>query len=797
MEYIDLNKGWSFYESDESMSFIFSKPEAVTVDLPHDFIIHKPRSADAPGGCGNGFFGQGEGVYKKLLNIPDSWKNKTVILDIDGAYMNTEIAVNGELIGLHPYGYTPWLADISRGLRFGGKKNELKIITQSRQPGSRWYSGGGLYRSVGLWVGNKVYINPWDVFVTTQRADAKGAELCMEVTVTNHSGEHFEGRLICSVCDGLDRTCASGELLVAVAAGEKLCKKIMLTLESPRLWSVKQPDLYSFKTVLINGGDQSVVDEAASTFGIRTITADAKNGFLLNGESIKLKGGCIHHDNGLLGACAYPKAEARKIQLLKAAGYNAVRISHHPPSRVMLEACDRLGMLLLDECFDVWRMGKTPLDYHLYFEDWWERDIEAMVKRDRNHPCVICYSIGNEIGERDGRGDGYAWAKRLNAKVKALDDTRPTLTAVCGVFDDDDDIGTNFEANALVDEKDIWGKRTEKFVEPVDIVGYNYLYQRYEKDHERWPKRVMIGTETHAYTTYDYWEQVKKHPYVLGDFIWAAVDYLGETGCGKVYWENDREKFSFMAPYPWRTSWQSDLLMTGERRPQSYYRELMWEHSQKTYLFTTHPKHYGEKSFGTPWRWDDVDFSWSFGDEWIGRPVAVEAYSPGDYVEFFLNGRSFGTSAVSRLKASLDIPYEPGILEAVTYKEGRVLSRAVLETAGEASKLLIVPEEDFLTADGMDLAYIHIYAADEKERRVLGDEREIRVSVQGPAKVLAVGSGSPCTKDLIGTQACHMYRGAALVILKAAEPGTITVTASTPDGTCGIGTVAARSQSDF
>lgn len=256
---------------------------------------------------------------------------------------------------------------------------------------------------------------------------------------------------------------------------------------------------------------------AEDTFGIRRIEADAENGFRLNGKKMNLKGGCVHHDNGFLGACAYPKAEERKMKILKKAGYNTVRISHYPPSLALLKICDRLGMLLMDEAFDVWRIGKMPMDYHLYFEDWWERDIENMVRRDRNHPCMITYSIGNEIPERD------------------------------------EEEGSDFEVNLLQDNS-VWNEVTKEFCEPLDIVGYNYLKDIYEESHEMFPKRVMLGTETHSFTTYDFWQKVENLPYVIGDCIWAAVDYMGEVGVGKVYWEKDQEEFSFMTPYPCRTS---------------------------------------------------------------------------------------------------------------------------------------------------------------------------------------------------------------------------------------------------
>ncbi len=778
MQKIDLNKKWAFYESNESMSFVFGMPDSQIVDLPHDFIISKPRSASAAGGPANGYFGEGEGVYHKILEDVDQWKDKIVILDVDGAYMNMEVALNGQLLAIHPYGYTPYQVDLTNALRFDGRDNKLKIITQSRQPSTRWYSGGGLYRSVCLWIGNKTYVNPWDIFVTTPEVSKDRACVNFDVTLTNTQKDEKNYTLTCSVMDANGHAVACAFKEVVAGAGQTR-ENLRMDIANPNLWDIDQPYLYTYKVTVSDGSE--MVDENTDTFGIRTIAFSVENGFQLNGKTVKMKGGCIHHDNGLLGACAYPKAEERKIKILKSVGYNAVRISHYPPSMSMLKACDRLGMLLLDECFDVWRMGKMPMDYHLYFEDWWERDIEYMVKRDRNHPCVITYSVGNEIGERDGSGNGAKWSKLLHDKFKSLDPTRCTLSAICGIFDEDMAMGTNFDANAASGENDNWAVKTKDFAAPLDIVGYNYLYARYGHDHELFPERIIIGTETHALTTYDFWQETLKYPYVCGDFIWAAVDYLGEVGVGKTYWANDQEPFNFMGEYPWRTSWQSDILLTGKRRPQSYFREILWGHTDATYLFTTHPKHFGETCSGTDWRWHDVNDSWTFDTSWIGKMVRVDAYGCGDEAEFILNGHSLGRVPYEKLIATMDVPYEMGVIEAVTYKAGKEISRGRLVTAGTPAKIVLIPEETTLVGDGEDLCYVHIEIQDEKGICIPDDERELKVILDGPATLLTIGSGSPYTEDGIGTDVCHAYDGAAVVIFKAGGTGTIKVRVAATD----------------
>ena len=774
MKRYDLNHGWTFYENDEGMGFNFGRIEGKPITLPHDFIIKKERKADAPGGAGNGYFGQGQGNYKNVLSIPAEWQGKTVLLDIDGAYMNAEVVLNGQLLALHPYGYTPFLTDLTSALRFDGRKNTLKVTTQSRQPSSRWYAGGGLYRSVNLWVGNPIQIRPWDVFVSTVKADEEAALLKAKVRVTGPEG------LDTPITVKVSLKNVEGGVVAEETGTANLQQfadlELLLSVNNPHLWNLENPYLYTWQAEVST--EEGLQDMAEGTCGIRTIAISVESGFELNGKPLKLKGGCLHHDNGLAGACAYPKAEERKIKLLKSVGYNAVRISHYPPSLELLEVCDRLGMLVLDEAFDVWRLSKTPMDYHLYFEDWWERDLESMVLRDRNHPSVITYSIGNEIGERDGSSDGAAWSKKLAEKVRSLDNTRFVLSALCGVFEDPEEGGSNFDANEVAPDlnNDSWAARTEEFVAPLDIVGYNYLFARYENDHEKYPERIMMGTETHSLTTWDNWQAVMAHPYVLGDFIWTAMDYLGEVGVGKVYWESDGGHFAFMAPYPWRTSWQSDLELTGEQRPQSVFREIMWGKEEKSALYTTHPKHFGEKYMCTNWSWPDVNDSWTFEEEYVGKPVKVDVYGAGDEAEFFVNGKSLGRAPMERQVATLDVNYEPGVLEAVVYRDGQELSRCSLMTAGEAVKLAMRPEETTLNADGRDLCYLHVDIVDAEGRRLPADERVLTCKLEGEgAELVAIGSGCPCTEDPIGADWCHAWRGTAVIILKAHQPGKIKV----------------------
>lgn len=788
MQKIDLNKEWDFYEANEGTAYSFGSPKAKKVDLPHDFIISKKRSADALGGASNGYFGDGQGVYKKNLEVPIDWQGKTVLLDIDGAYMNTEVVVNDELLMIHPNGYIPFQVDITKALRFNGKKNSLKILTQSRQPSTRWYSGGGLYRSVSLWVGNEVHIKPWDIFVTTPDVSKQNAVVKMNLVVSG-TKKATDVTVRCEVVNGEGVLVGSASVLVTVAESTDI--EALIPVSKPTLWDLDQPYLYTYRIKVLCGEEE--LDSAEDQFGIRSISVDAVNGFQLNGKTVKLKGGCIHHDNGFLGSCAYPKAEERKIRMMMKAGYNTVRISHYPPSLELLKICDSLGMLLMDEAFDVWTRGKVPMDYHLYFEAWWARDIEYMVKRDRNHPSVITYSIGNEIKESNGLKEGAKWSKCLANKVREFDSTRPVLCALCGLFpvageDENEASGGNFEANLQVEHPD-WEEATKEFCEPLDIVGYNYLKDIYERSHEMFPDRVILATETHAFNTYDYWEKVEKLPYVIGDCIWVAVDYLGEVGLGNVFWESENEEVSFIGPYPWRTPWQADFDLTGEQRPQSIYREIMWGNHGKSGLYTTHPKHFGENFSGSGWHWYDVNDTWTFADEYEGKPVKVDVYGAGDEAELFFNGRSLGRVPFHKLMATMDVVYEPGILEAVVYKDGNEISRSSLTTVKEAAILSLTPEDPLICADGMDLAYIRVELLDEAGNRLKDDEREIKVNITGTGEFVSMGSGNPCIDDQITETKCHLYRGTAIIIVKSKEAGEILVEVTAdglPKGKCRV-----------
>lgn len=719
------------------------------VDLPNDFSVTMPRDSESPGMAFNGFFMGGTGIYLKDIELRK--KPRRYIVDIDGAYMCADISLNGNPIVMHPYGYTPILVDITPKARFG-EVNRLRIAVNALQCSTRWYSGAGIYRDVYMWEGGDIRIEPRDVFVSTPnlntvniayeiRADRKAAvTLCAEI----------------SDCEGVP--VAQKYIQLELEENTKTPSSLVFKIENPKLWSMDEPYLYKLKTTVYEDGTVADVDERR--FGIRTVTIDTANGLCINGKTVKLRGGCIHHDHGVLGAADFPAACRRKLTRLKNAGFNALRTAHNPPSTNLLEMCDQMGIVVMDEAFDMWRCSKgQPFGSYLYFDSWWRRDICNMIMRDRSHPCVISYSIGNEIPETNG-GFGDELSAAIADEVRKYDNTRLLTSAVTTV-------GT----------PETWAKMTEKYWEPLDLCGYNYMYNRYKSDHELYPDRVMWGSETKVTEFFDSWKATVENSYVIGDFTWTAYDNLGEAGTGRMLWERDgiidTENLT-LGKYPWRSCYQGDLDLCGYRRPQSYFREAIWIGGKEPKVFTVHPEHYGEKFTGTGWHWLDVTDSWTFEDRYVGKPVRCEVYTDADEIEWILNRKSLGRSTPHKAIAFLDIPYEKGELVTVAYKNNEECGRSSLRTVGAASAIKINPEKTTIAADNRDLCYLNITVTDENGNRVPDASHEIKCSVD-KGELLGIFSGNPCNEDQYGSNTCHAFYGRALAIVRTNQKGIIRV----------------------
>lgn len=556
----NMDRSWEF-KMGEPSNIPGMAGQARTVNLPHDFMIETDVRADSVNGADTGYYNGGTATYTKYIDAPEEWRGKRILAEFDGAFRDVSVILNGHVTGRHHYGYTPFCVDLTSCMK-PGKRNRLAVITSSdSEPNSRWYPGAGLYRHVHLLVAEKLHIAPYGIFVYTSHITGKDAFVIAEITVENHTSEDqdiwVDLRFYRDTADeetSEKDISAEGAAKVHIPAGGSAVARTQVMVEDAAIWDIDSPELYRVCARLMTArpadqaGNARTVDSSETLFGIRTISMDAKNGFMLNGRTVKLKGGCIHHDNGILGAASFYDSEYRKVKLHKANGYNALRFAHNPASADMLEACDRLGVVVLDEAFDTWNMPKNRHDYCRHFEAEWEEELTNFILRDRNHPSVIVWSIGNELPEQGGLSDGFQTSAKLAAHVRKLDGTRFVSGALCSFFNglDDEDRGKFWQS--LMEEaqiqggsisnldgkfgREIWNDYTEAFAAPWDVVGYNYLNYHFAEAAELFPGRVICSTESKPREMEAYWNDVERYPFVIGDFEWTSHDYIGEAGRG-------------------------------------------------------------------------------------------------------------------------------------------------------------------------------------------------------------------------------------------------------------------------
>jgi beta-galactosidase len=720
------------------------------VDLPHDWSIELDRDPASAGGSAGGFFPTGVGWYQKRLPVPAEWRAKVVLIEFEGVYMNAEVWLDEHFLGRHPYGYTGFRYDLTPHLRIGGEHVLRVLVDNSSQPNSRWYSGSGIYRHVWLWYGDRLHVPPHGVAVATSGVSARDAAVHVRTTIANESETERDITVRTRVLTPQGRTADTVDLTETIPPGGRLECEQELAVRRPKLWSLETPLLYRVETELRSG--RHVVDTGTTPFGIRSIEFDAETGFRLNGEPTFLRGGCVHHDNGPLGAASYDRAEERKVELLKANGFNAVRCAHNPPAPAFLDACDRLGLLVVDEAFDCWRNGKSLADYHVSFDDWWRRDLDAMVVRDRNHPCVIMWSIGNEVVER-ASPEGVRVARMLAELVHRVDPTRPVTAGVNRGHD-----GSGWE-------------QLDELFAALDVCGYNYAEREYRRDHERLPRRVIYGSESMARDAFAHWTSVRDHPHVVGDFVWAALDYLGESGIGRVHFDGDGAPH--LGDFPWHHANCGDLDLCGLKRPQSYYRDVLW--GRRPLFIAVHAPVPDERTPQvTAWGWPDVRTSWTWpGSE--GEMLDVDVYASCEQVELFLDGEPLGSARPERLVASFAVPYRPGTLRAV----GSDGAECMLRTAGEPTRLCLTPDRDPIRSDPGDLSFVTVEVVDAEGVLHPNADHSVSFAVDGPGAVAAVGSGDPVSTEPYTGNRRSAYRGRCLVVLRSlGEPGAIHLRAS-------------------
>lgn len=774
------------------------------VTLPHDAMLGGRRGPDEH--WGNGFFPGGVWQYEKTFVADEELRGRRVLLRFEGVYRGASVWVNGALAGHRPYGYTDFTVSIGEHLSFGDE-NVVEVHAMSHAD-SRWYSGAGIYRPVHLIVGRPVHIALDGVTITTPTVDDGGAVVAVATTVENESLVTTTTTVTTEVADEAGVVVARDVAPLTMFPGATETLRQRLLVEQPRRWSVDAPNLYTCRTTVEAEGE--AIDEETTSFGIRTLEVDAGRGLRINGEPVELRGACIHHDNGVIGAATIPRADERRVEILKDAGFNALRSAHHPMSGEMLAACDRLGMLVMDEAFDMWAEQKNDDDYGRVFPDWWEADVDAMVRKDRNHPSVIMYSIGNEIPDT-GNAAGARTGRAICERIRALDSTRIVTNSInhmlaCGpaMFASlgegvgapatDGEMGVNTMMTMMEQwlpvllQQEVVDTKTAESFSYLDVGGYNYAESRYALDHELHPQRVIVGSETNPAKIARNWELVRELPHVIGDFTWTGWDYLGEAGIGRMRYTGDAAAEGgiggLMAEYPWITANVGDIDITGFRLPVSYWREIVWGRRDTPYVAVRPPAHHGDAAnLRKMWTFTDAIASWSWpGSE--GQPVTVEVYADADEVELLVNGESVRRAAVGEAHpfvASIDTIYVPGELVAVAYRDGTESGRCRLTTATGVVQLDVRVDRPQIDATDRDLAYVAVALVDGDGNVRTSEDRAVRVVVGGPAVLQGLGSGNPCTEETFGSDTHDTFNGRALAVVRPTGAGTITVTVSAKD----------------
>ena len=756
------------------------------VTLPHDAMLAEPRTALSAGGVNTGWYEGYDYEYQRTLTVLENELSDTHILEFEGVYHNAEVWLNGQKAAFRPYGYTNFYVDCAPFLRAGD--NELRVIARNAdQPNSRWYSGAGLYRPVQLWTAGEKHILLNGVRIRTVSLEPAVVEIRVRTSAPGTVRLMVEG--LPSVQQESD-----GEAVFT------------LIIDNARLWTPEMPNLYRCCV-------QFEDDEVTETFGVRTV-GWGKNGFTLNGERVIIQGACIHHDNGLLGAVCDLDAVARKVRLLKETGYNAIRSAHNPCSKALLAECDRQGMLVMDEYIDHWYIHKTEYDYVPYFAEWWRQDLTDMVEKDYNHPCVVLYSTGNEVSET-AQKRGIALTKEMTDFLHGLDDSRPVTCGVniffnflssigFGVYSDEKakkeaekaekakakgkavkkkSVGSKFFndlAGLLGDEFMKRGAtlhgcdvKTRDAFANMDIAGYNYGIYRYKHDLKKYPQRLILGSETFCNDAYKFRELAKAEPRLVGDFVWAGMDYLGEVMVGS--WEYEDYAKNFDGGLGWVSAGSGRIDLTGKLLGEALYTRVALEKDNGPYIAVCPVNHTGDRHSPSAWKMTNAMPSWSWtGCE--GQKASIEVYARAARVELWLNGHIVGRKALKNdCLAKFSVTYEPGKLEAVSYDaQGCELGRCTLTTAGQQTQITAGPEQSSVQAG--HLCYIRLRYTDETGITKPLARGNIKVEVDG-GTLVGLGNACPYHERSYLDCVADTYYGEALAIVRAGEENSLTLTA--------------------
>lgn len=778
---INFNDNWMFRQTDAKTP---TKPVKVT--LPHDGMIHGTRSAGSPGSSGAAYFDPGTYEYTKTFNVPKDWKDKHVLIRFDGVYRDATVYLNGQKAVYHAYGYTPFSVNCDPYLKYGAANTIRVVADNSKMPNSRWYSGAGIYRDVFMDVVNKRHIAENGVRVTTQNISPARVNV---VTKVDNPGKTQV------VTDILDQ----GKV---VASGRGTNASI--SVPNVKLWSDTNPYLYTVRVRLMNGDE--VVDEVNETFGIRSLTW-SKDGLFVNGKNTLLRGGCIHPDNGILGAVSTKEAEERKIKIMKENGFNAIRSAHNPASKALLDACDKYGMYVMDETFDMWYKSKNAYDYGKDFDEWHTKDITAMINHDYNHPSVIMYSIGNEVSE-PAKEKGIQVGSEMIDQIHREDPTRPVtaglnlLLLTAGIVDTHvfDALSANSAAKADNEETSESGNNsaintsllfnafanilgpmennmstlkivdliTSQIADKLDIVGYNYGSGRYAKDQKDHPNRVVCGSETFPPDIYENWQAAEKYSNNIGDFMWAGWDYLGESGVGA--WSYDGTN-AINVNYPWLIANTGVIDILGYPGAEAAYNMTVWHLRDKPYIGVRPANHQGESVTKSAWRNTNAFDSWSWKN-CDGNDATVEVYSDkGTTAELFVNGKSVGKQNLDKYKAVFETKYAPGTLKAVVYDQnGNVVGENELKSA--TGTIRAVPRAEKSSVKAGEIACIDVDMLGDNGVVESNADRKLKVSVEN-GELLGFGSANPKSAESFVTGTYTTYYGRALAAVRAGKSGKV------------------------
>ncbi len=778
-ERTSFNDDWRFHKGDiaGAKESDFGDSGWREVRLPHDWAIEGPFSTDYDARTG-GLPVHGVAWYRKQFSIPESARGKSVMVEFDGAMANARVWLNGKEIGERPYGYISFTVDLSAGLNYGEEKNVLAVRLAPEDFSSRWYPGAGIYRNVWLEVRGAVHVTHWGTYITTPRVNEERAAVRVRTEVENTGEEGREVVLETVISDPAGRQVASTAIPLSISSQERKWVDQTLIVENPTRWDIDDPQLYTAVSRIRK--EARTLDSYKTPFGIRTIEFDAKRGFLLNGRHRKLNGVCLHHDLGPLGAAVNRRATERQLEIMKAMGCNAIRTSHNPPSPEQLEFCDKLGLVVLDEAFDVWLIPKVENGYNKYFEEWHERDLRDMIRRDRNHPSVIMWSIGNEILEQ-GAEDGWEIAERLTAICHEEDPARP-VTA-----------GFNNPGGAI----------SNGLADKIDIVGYNYWPSRYEQNLREHPGWIILGSETSStvssrgvyhlpiekyakhpslqVTSYDiigpswsYPPDVEFHvqdelPQVLGEFVWTGFDYLGEpTPYGR---QRDPKGYRNL-DWPSRSSYFGIVDLCGFPKDRYYLYQSAWSDEPMVHILPH-------------WNWEGKE----------GQEIPVFCYTNCDEAELFLNGESLGrkrrgaepvplplgdgdffggefrdgSQFQSKYRLMWKVPYAAGTLKAVAYKDGKPVCEKSQNTAGPPARITLSPDRDHIFADGEDLSFVTVRVEDDNGNLCPEAENLVRFTVTGYGEIAAVGNGNAATVEPFQADYRKAFNGLCMLIVRSKE----------------------------